>query len=41
VLVGIYERVDDEDGEAGLDDESIALHRADAARKKTDRDPAM
>jgi hypothetical protein len=23
-----------------LDDESIARHRADAARKKTDRDPA-
>jgi hypothetical protein len=26
---------------ASLDDESIARHRADAARKKTDRDPAM
>ena len=25
---------------ADLDDESIARHRADAARKKTDRDPA-
>jgi hypothetical protein len=25
---------------AGLDDESIARHRADAARKKSDRDPA-
>jgi hypothetical protein len=26
---------------ADLDDESIARHRADAARKQTDRDPAM
>jgi hypothetical protein len=26
---------------ADLDDESIARHRADAARKKSDRDPAM
>jgi hypothetical protein len=25
---------------ADLDDKSIARHRADAARKKTDRDPA-
>ena len=25
---------------ASTDDESIARHRADAARKKTDRDPA-
>ena len=25
---------------AGLDDEAIARHRADAARKNTDRDPA-
>ena len=25
---------------ADLDEESIARHRADAARKKTDRDPA-
>jgi hypothetical protein len=25
---------------ADLDDDSIARHRADAARKKTDRDPA-
>jgi hypothetical protein len=26
---------------ADLDDESIARHRADAARKKSDREPAM